>query len=119
MKASVIHQYGGPEVLKYEDYPDPTVGAGQVLVRVAATSINPIDIGRRSGMMKEVFPIKFPGILGRFSNSVPGLKAFPSETKYLQSQTRLMRNSARSQQQISQKCQMVLMWLNRLHCRWS
>ena len=64
MKASVIHQYGGPEVLKFEDYPDPTVGEGQVLVRVAATSINPVDLGRRSGMMKDIFPIKFPGIIG-------------------------------------------------------
>jgi NADPH:quinone reductase-like Zn-dependent oxidoreductase len=64
MKASVIHQYGGPEVLKYEDYADPTVGDGDVLVRVAATSINPVDLGRRSGMMKDLFPIKFPGIIG-------------------------------------------------------
>jgi NADPH:quinone reductase-like Zn-dependent oxidoreductase len=64
MKASVIHQYGGPEVLKYEDYADPAVGEGQMLVRVAATSINPVDIGRRSGRMKDLFPIKFPGIIG-------------------------------------------------------
>jgi NADPH:quinone reductase-like Zn-dependent oxidoreductase len=64
MKASVIHQYGGPDVLTFEDYADPIVGDGQVLVRVAATSINPVDIGRRSGRMKEIFPVKFPGILG-------------------------------------------------------
>ncbi|HTV48564.1 MAG TPA: NADP-dependent oxidoreductase [Phycisphaerae bacterium] len=64
MKASVIHQYGGPDVLKYEDYPDPSVGAGQVLVRVAAAGINPIDIKRRSGVMKDFFPIKFPGVIG-------------------------------------------------------
>ena len=41
MKAVVLHQYGGPELLKYEDYPDPKPGAGEVLVRVAATSVNP------------------------------------------------------------------------------
>ena len=64
MKAIVIHQYGGPDVLKFQDYPDPVVGAGQVLVRVAATSINPIDIERRTGAMKEFFPIKFPGVIG-------------------------------------------------------
>jgi NADPH:quinone reductase-like Zn-dependent oxidoreductase len=64
MKASVIHQYGGPEVLKYEDFADPTVGEGQVLVRLAATSINPIDVKRRAGLVKEIFPIKFPGIIG-------------------------------------------------------
>jgi NADPH:quinone reductase-like Zn-dependent oxidoreductase len=64
MKASVIHQYGGPEVLTYEDYADPAVEEGQVLVRVAATSVNPVDIGRRSGRMKDIFPIKFPGVIG-------------------------------------------------------
>jgi NADPH:quinone reductase-like Zn-dependent oxidoreductase len=64
MKAIVIHQYGGPEVLKFEDFPDPVVGTGQVLVRVAATSINPVDIGRRSGRMKSLFPIQFPGVIG-------------------------------------------------------
>jgi NADPH:quinone reductase len=36
MKAIVIHGYGGPEVLKYEDYPDPIPGADDVLVKVAA-----------------------------------------------------------------------------------
>jgi len=35
MKAIVVHQYGGPEVLKFEDYPDPVPGQGEVLVRVA------------------------------------------------------------------------------------
>ena len=41
MKAVVVHQYGGPflEVLKFEDYPDPVPGPGEVLVRVAATSV--------------------------------------------------------------------------------
>jgi NADPH:quinone reductase-like Zn-dependent oxidoreductase len=64
MKAVVVHQYGGPEVLKFEEYPDPIPGAGEVLVRVAATSINPFDIMRRSGSAKDVGPIKFPGIVG-------------------------------------------------------
>lgn len=36
MKAIVVHQYGGPEVLKFEDYLDPVPGAGEVLVRIAA-----------------------------------------------------------------------------------
>jgi len=42
MKAVVVHKYGGPEVLKFEDYPDPVPGAGEVLVRVAAASVNPL-----------------------------------------------------------------------------
>jgi NADPH:quinone reductase-like Zn-dependent oxidoreductase len=65
MKAVVIHQYGGPEIMKFEEYPDPVAGAGEVLVRVAATSINPIDNMRRSGKAKDFAPIKFPGVVGR------------------------------------------------------
>src|SRR4051794_31021346 len=64
MKAIVVHQYGGPEVLKYEDAPDPVAGPGQVLLRVAAASINPLDIARRSGAAQGFFPVQFPGILG-------------------------------------------------------
>jgi hypothetical protein len=41
MKAVVVHKYGGPEELKFEEFPDPVPGADEVLVRVAATSINP------------------------------------------------------------------------------
>jgi NADPH:quinone reductase-like Zn-dependent oxidoreductase len=65
MKAVVLHEYGGPSNLKYEDFPDPVAGPGEVLVRVAATSVNPIDWKMRSGAAKERFPMQFPGILGR------------------------------------------------------
>src|SRR5579871_382732 len=64
MKAIVVQQYGGPEVLKFEDYPDPVPGPGEVLVRVAATSVNPLDYKRRAGLMKDSFPIRFPGVIG-------------------------------------------------------
>jgi len=64
MKAVVMHQYGGPEVLKFEDYPDPAPGPGEVLVRVAATSVNPIDYKRRAGLMKDFYPTQFPGLIG-------------------------------------------------------
>ena len=64
MKAVVIRQYGGPEVLAYVDAPVPKVGDGEVLVRVAAASINPIDIMERSELMKDFKPIRFPGVLG-------------------------------------------------------
>ncbi|HEX4170438.1 MAG TPA: NADP-dependent oxidoreductase [Bryobacteraceae bacterium] len=63
MKAVVVHQYGGPEVLKFEEYPDPVPGPGEVLVRVAATNVNPLDYKRRAGLMKN-YPIKFPGLIG-------------------------------------------------------
>jgi NADPH:quinone reductase-like Zn-dependent oxidoreductase len=64
MKAIVVHQYGGPEVLKFEDYPDPVPGPGEVLVRVAATSVNPIDYKRRAGLLKDFDPVQFPGLIG-------------------------------------------------------
>ena len=64
MKAIVVHQYGGPEVLRFEEYPDPVAGPGEVLVRVAASSVNPIDYKRRAGLTKDFYPIKFPGLMG-------------------------------------------------------
>src|SRR5579862_6895269 len=64
MKAIVVHEYGGPEVLKYEEYPDPVPGTGEVLVRVAASSVNPIDYKRRAGLTKDFYPLKFPGLIG-------------------------------------------------------
>jgi NADPH:quinone reductase-like Zn-dependent oxidoreductase len=64
MKAVVLHEYGGPDKLKYEDVPDPVATEGQVLVRVAATSVNPIDFKMRSGTAKDLFPLEFPAILG-------------------------------------------------------
>ena len=65
MKASVLHEYGGPSKLKYEDFPDPTPGPGEVRVRVLAVSVNPVDWKIRSGAAKDRFPMDFPGILGR------------------------------------------------------
>ena len=64
MKAVVVHQYGGPEVLKFEEYPDPVPGPGEVLVRVAASSVNPIDYKRRAGLTKNFYPMTFPGLIG-------------------------------------------------------
>ena len=64
MKAVVVHQYGGPEVLKFEDYPDPVPGPGEVLVRVAASSVNPIDYKRRAGLTQDFYPMQFPGLIG-------------------------------------------------------
>ena len=64
MKAIVIHQYGGPEELKFEEYPDPVPGPGEVLVRVAAASVNPIDYKRRAGLTRDFYPLQFPGLIG-------------------------------------------------------
>ena len=65
MKAIVLHEYGPASNLKYEDFADPKPGAGEVLVRVQAASLNPIDWKLRSGAAKAIFPLSFPAILGR------------------------------------------------------
>ena len=64
MKAIRIHNYGGPEVLQYEDAPRPKPQAGEVLIRVHAAGVNPIDWKVREGHMKDFWPHKFPLILG-------------------------------------------------------
>jgi NADPH:quinone reductase-like Zn-dependent oxidoreductase len=64
MKAIVVHQYGGPKVLKFEEWPDPVAGPGEVLIRVAAASVNPIDYKRRAGLTQDFYPLHFPGLIG-------------------------------------------------------
>jgi NADPH:quinone reductase-like Zn-dependent oxidoreductase len=86
MKAIVVHEYGGPEVLKFEEYPDPVPGRGEVLVRIAAASVNPIDYKRRAGLTQDFYPIHFPGLIGiDMSGTVvkvgPGVEAFSAGNK--------------------------------------
>jgi NADPH:quinone reductase-like Zn-dependent oxidoreductase len=81
MKAAVIHAYGSPDELKFEDMPDPSPGPGEVLIRTAATSINPLDLKIRSGALKEYFPVSLPAILGwdvsgTVEKAGPGVKDF-------------------------------------------
>lgn len=64
MKAVQIHQFGGPEVLKYEEAPKPKPAADEVLIKIFATSVNPVDWKIREGLRKEKFPTNFPLILG-------------------------------------------------------
>ena len=71
MKAIVLREYGGPEKLSYEGVADPVAGEGQVLVRVTAASVNPVDYKLRSGAYKDFMPLTFPAILGNdFSGMV-------------------------------------------------
>jgi NADPH2:quinone reductase len=49
MKAIVVHEFGGPDVMQLEDVPVPTPGPGQLLVKVAAVGVNPVDGYIRSG----------------------------------------------------------------------
>jgi NADPH:quinone reductase-like Zn-dependent oxidoreductase len=64
MKAVVIHEYGGPEVLKYEEVPRPEPQADQILVRVIAAGVNPVDGMIRSGTFAKNGKRAFQIILG-------------------------------------------------------
>jgi NADPH:quinone reductase-like Zn-dependent oxidoreductase len=79
MKAVFIERFGGPDVLTYGDQPDPAAGPGQVVVDVAAASVNGADWRVRAGQYGEG---KFPLILGRdFSGTVAAAAADVSDLK--------------------------------------
>lgn len=63
MKAVRIHEYGGPEVLTYEDVPRPEPKDGEILVRIHAASVNPVDWIMRNGDLKDMIP-HLPIVLG-------------------------------------------------------
>ncbi|TKS98860.1 NADP-dependent oxidoreductase [Streptomyces lasalocidi] len=60
MKAVRFHEYGDPDVLVHEDVEQPVPGPGQVRVRVAATSFNPVDGNIRAGFMQGPIPVVLP-----------------------------------------------------------
>ena len=62
MRAAYIEQTGPPEAIKVGDLPRPEPGPGQVLVRVQAVSLNPIDLYIRSGLV--AMPLSFPYVIG-------------------------------------------------------
>ena len=62
MKATVFHEHGPPEVLKYEDFPDPDVGPDQVLVDIKAVALNHLDLFTRAGVPG--LKLEMPHILG-------------------------------------------------------
>ena len=64
MKAVRIYAYGGKDQLKLEDAPMPQIGDKDVLVRVVASSVNPVDWKIREGHLKEILPYKLPIVLG-------------------------------------------------------
>src|SRR2546427_13121216 len=64
MKAVRIHNFGGPEVLQYEDAPRPQPESGEGLIRVYSAGVNPIAWKVRKGYVKDLWPHKFPLILG-------------------------------------------------------
>ncbi len=64
MKAAIIEQYGGPEVIRIVEIPKPVPGPDEVLIKIFAASINPVDWKIRKGNLKMMLNKKFPKILG-------------------------------------------------------
>jgi NADPH2:quinone reductase len=64
MKSIRLHSYGDPDQLRYEDSPDPKPGPGELLVKVAAAGVNPVDFKLRQGVFKDWMPLTFPAVLG-------------------------------------------------------
>lgn len=64
MKAAVMHKYGNPDVLKYEEVEIPAVQPDEVLVKVHYSSINPMDWKVRAGYTKDSIPLKLPAVIG-------------------------------------------------------
>jgi NADPH:quinone reductase-like Zn-dependent oxidoreductase len=64
MKAARIHRYGEPDVIVIEEVPTPAPGPGEVLIRVAATSLNPTETALRSGVLASFLPVTLPLTLG-------------------------------------------------------
>jgi len=64
MKACIIEAFGGRDQLKISDLPKPEAGDGEVLIRIQAAGVNPVDYKIREGRLKEMFPYRFPLIPG-------------------------------------------------------
>jgi NADPH:quinone reductase-like Zn-dependent oxidoreductase len=88
MKAVLMEGYGGAEVLRFGEAPDPVAGPGEIVVEIHAASVNPADWKVREGLRRDSIPLAFPHILGRDLSGVvraagPGVKDFaPGEAVF-------------------------------------
>ena len=91
MKAVRYHSYGDSDVLVYEHADRPVAGAGQVVVRVAGTAFNPVDVAIRAGFLQQVFPVAFPhvpnfdvaGVIAEVGEGVSGWSAGDAVVAFL------------------------------------
>jgi NADPH:quinone reductase-like Zn-dependent oxidoreductase len=91
MKAMRYHSYGDSGVLVHEDADRPVAGAGQVVVRVAGTAFNPVDVAIRMGVLRELFPVSFPhvpnfdvaGVIEEVGGGVDGWRAGDAVVAFL------------------------------------
>jgi NADPH:quinone reductase-like Zn-dependent oxidoreductase len=86
MRAMIYPAYGGPEGLTMTEVPRPVPGSGQLLVRVVASSVNPVDWKMASGKLRFIMPVKFPCIpgfdlAGEVVEAGPGVAGFPAGTR--------------------------------------
>lgn len=80
MNVAWFHRFGGPEVLVYEDAPDPEPEPGEALVRVRAAGVNHVDLDIREGVSR--FPISFPHTLGiEYAGEVVAIRGQGSPVK--------------------------------------
>jgi len=88
MKAFIIDRYGGNEVVRAGEMPDPELRDGDVLVQIHAASVNPLDLKIRDGKLKPILPYRLPLILGNDLAGVvlrvgPGVRRFkPGDEVY-------------------------------------
>ena len=91
MKAVRYHSYGDSGVLVYEDADRPVAGAGQVVVTVAGSAFNPVDVAIRAGFVQQVFPVTFPhipnfdvsGVIAEVGEAVSGWSAGDAVVAFL------------------------------------
>jgi len=81
MRAFVLTRYGGPEVMELRDVPRPQPAAGEVLVRVQAVGLNPVDFKMRQGMMRVLWKYPLPMVAGNELSGIvescgPGVTRF-------------------------------------------
>jgi NADPH:quinone reductase-like Zn-dependent oxidoreductase len=89
MRAVVLHEYGGPENLKFEDnVPEPQASGNTVLIAAAAASVNPIDWKLRSGAAQKMFPLTLPAILGRDVSGI--VRAVGANVKHFKAGDRVL-----------------------------
>src|SRR5947209_6423774 len=89
MKAIVVHQFGDPEAMRYEEVPDLKAEAGQILVRISAIGVNPVDTYIRSGKYNRLPSLPYiPGMdaagtiesVGEEIKIAPGSRVYCSGT---------------------------------------
>ena len=91
MKAMRYHSYGDSGVLVYEDAERPVAEPGQVVVKVAATAFNPLDVAIRAGFVQQTFPVAFPhvpnfdvaGVITEVGDGVSGWSAGDAVVAFL------------------------------------